>query len=472
MDKSQLILERMLQEIPALGLLLVAVVLLFWRIPKPKDINHSMAFRRRRILNWLPLGLTYAFLYMGRYNINIAKTTGIMTKAELGEITVIGTTVYALSFLINGPLTDKYGGRLTIKLAAIGSAAANLGMAFVLMSDYEGSLVGPFGALYGVNMYFQSFGAVSIVKVNSSWFHIRERGTFGAMFGVLISLGIYLAYDWGAIIVGFLPVHYAFMIPAIFLAIFFVIDHLMVYDTPAQAGQVDFDPEDASSGDDWPRLPVFEVARKMFTNPVILTIAFIEMCSGFIRGAVMKWGYFFVNETAVEGTKPFITQHWGAFLFCAGVLGGVFAGVVSDKVFHSRRGPTAGILYGGIIAAAIATLAFITTPFAGYLVVLAILAVIGVHGMLAGTASMDFGGRKNAGLAVGLIDGMVYLGFGLQSVLLGYWLPTGEAQADPENWRIWMYTIMPAAIIGFFLCLRIWNAKPVKKSEETAGSKA
>jgi len=33
--------------------------------------------------------------------------------------------------------------------------------------------------LYACNMYFQSFGAVSIVKVNSAWFHVRERGVFG-----------------------------------------------------------------------------------------------------------------------------------------------------------------------------------------------------------------------------------------------------------------------------------------------------
>jgi OPA family glycerol-3-phosphate transporter-like MFS transporter len=47
--------------------------------------------------------------------------------------------------------------------------------------------------LYGLNMYFQSFGAVSIVKVNAAWFHVRERGTFGGIFGILISLGVYFA---------------------------------------------------------------------------------------------------------------------------------------------------------------------------------------------------------------------------------------------------------------------------------------
>ena len=54
MDKSTQIVERMLQEIPALGLLLAAVVVLFWCIPKPSAIDHSKGFRRRRVLNWLP----------------------------------------------------------------------------------------------------------------------------------------------------------------------------------------------------------------------------------------------------------------------------------------------------------------------------------------------------------------------------------------------------------------------------------
>src|SRR5262249_9406034 len=33
---------------------------------------HSRAFRRRRFLNWFPLGLVYALFYMGRYNVSVA----------------------------------------------------------------------------------------------------------------------------------------------------------------------------------------------------------------------------------------------------------------------------------------------------------------------------------------------------------------------------------------------------------------
>ena len=62
-------------------------------------------------------------------------------------------------------------------------------------------MVVAFSFLYSVNMYFQSYGAVSIIKVKAYWFHVRERGVFGAIFGTLISIGVYFAFDWGQAIV-------------------------------------------------------------------------------------------------------------------------------------------------------------------------------------------------------------------------------------------------------------------------------
>jgi OPA family glycerol-3-phosphate transporter-like MFS transporter len=97
------------------------------------------------------------------------------------------------------------------------------------------------------------------------------------------------------------------------------------------------------------------------------------------------------------------------------------------------------------------------------------MAVIGVHGMLSGTASMDFGGAKNAGIAVGIIDGFVYLGTGVMSLIYAIALPTVEldeagkitgAATDPANWVAWPLWMIPAATIGLFLALRLWNAKP------------
>ena len=50
-------------------------------------------------------------------------------------------------------------------------------------------------------MYFQSYGAMSIIKVKAYWFHVRERGVFGAIFGTLISVGVYFAFDWGSTVI-------------------------------------------------------------------------------------------------------------------------------------------------------------------------------------------------------------------------------------------------------------------------------
>ncbi len=112
-------------------------------------------------------------------------------------------------------------------------------------------------------MSFQCFGAVAIVKVNAPWFHVRERGVFGAIFGILISLGIYFAFDWGYIIIQNFALEFVFLVPTVLLAVFWVIVLAVVRDTPGEAGFDDFDTADASSGDDGPQLgsiAVFKLA--------------------------------------------------------------------------------------------------------------------------------------------------------------------------------------------------------------------
>src|SRR5689334_18976025 len=170
-------------------------------------LNHGRWFMIRRFINWFPLGMTYAFLYMGRYNLTVSKNAlgSLMSKEDLGVIFAAGTWVYALSFLVNGPLVDKIGGKKGIIIAAVGSSIANILLGFltylVVTNQLKIKLVVAFSVIYALNMYFQSYGAVSIIKVKAYWFHVRERGVFGAIFGTLISFGIYFAFDWGAAIV-------------------------------------------------------------------------------------------------------------------------------------------------------------------------------------------------------------------------------------------------------------------------------
>jgi len=461
---------------------------------KNPEVDHTIKFKIRRAINWVPLGLTYAFLYMGRYNLTVSKNAlgDLMTKEDFGIIFAAGTITYAISFLINGPLTDRIGGKKAILIGATGAAIANILMGVVtygyLVNSWAMNLTVVFSILYSLNMYFQSYGAVAIVKVNASWFHVRERGVFGGIFGILISLGIYFAFDWGFSIVNatkavvnvdlsFFQVilrdilgiaggtvdqtWWVFFIPAAILVIFVIIDFFVLKDTPGQAGFKDFYTADASAGEEDKPFNLKDILKKILTNKIILTIALIEFCTGVLRNGVMHWYPIYLKDFMHLGSDAFMRQNWGLILMLAGVFGGMFAGVASDKIFGSRRGPVAGLLYGLMF---FATLLMVFTVkgnevFLAISVVAMSFCVIGTHGMLSGTSTMDFGGRKAAATAVGLIDGFVYLGTGFQSICLGF--------ISTNNWSYWPVFLIPFTLIGFALAVKIWKAMP-----KPAGKKA
>jgi OPA family glycerol-3-phosphate transporter-like MFS transporter len=465
------------------GLCLAIVVgLYFYNNP----MGHGSWFMTRRFINWFPLGMTYAFLYMGRYNLTVSKTAlgSLMSNQDFGWIFGIGTTVYGVSFIVNGPLVDKIGGKKGIIIAAVGASLANIVLGvltyLVVTNQLKMRLVVVFSVIYAVNMYFQSYGAVSIIKVKAYWFHVRERGVFGAIFGTLISFGVYFAFDWGKAIVDmaepnpkgevgwlhaliqriFVPnagsvnaTWAVFFIPAAILIGWALLDWWLIKDTPEEANFPRFDPHDASSGQMHIELTTMDLLKKVFTSPLMLLIAMIGLTSGVLRNGIMTWYFIFAKEVKQTGAEFFL-DHWGLLLCVFGIVGGFAGGLVSDKLFHSRRAPPTAILCGFMfLMALVMTLYLFSSPFiVGLAALLITTAVIGVHSLMSGTAAADFGGRKATATCSGIVDGFTYLGTGVQAVSLGYL--TGH------SWYWWPIFLMPFALLGGLLALRIWHALP------------
>jgi OPA family glycerol-3-phosphate transporter-like MFS transporter len=174
----------------------------------------------------------------------------------------------------------------------------------------------------------------------------------------------------------------------------------------------------------------------------------------------MHWFPIYAKEQITSGIGnlhgwEFTLKNWGLMLMIAGIIGGNLAGIMSDKLFNSRRAPSAGLLYGVLAICCVGmSMALGSGWLLGTLVFLMSVCVIGTHGLLSGTATMDFGGRKGAATAVGIIDGFVYLGTAVQSFSLG-WITT-------RNWSWWPWFLLPFSLIGFLLLLKIWHAKPGK----------
>ena len=439
--------------------------------------QHSRAYRFRRFLNWFPLGLTYAAMYMGRYNFNVVKSKigGMyhLDIAQMGLIATLGFWTYGLSVAITGPLADRIGGRKAILYGAAGAGLLNLAIGFLFLGGFTAKLMLSLSLLWSANMYFQSLGALSVVKVNSTWFHVEERGVFGGIFGIMISSGYFFAVTAGAFILSRLPWYWIFIIPSLFMAVMFLVDLKFVRNRPSHAGFEDFDTGDGSraqDAEDAP-LPFAELMKKVFHNPVIVALICAEFCTGFVRQGVMLYFTEYLGAVyRLPTSNPIFWWTGVAFMF-GGIFGGLLCGWMSDKLFQSRRPPVAFIFYlvqVVMLALLGASLGHGTVGgqvWAVILLGLTAMFIFGVHGMLTGTASMDFGGRKAAATVAGALDGIQYIGsgltgFGLGTILKNHgWDGVAAPGHTPTCAWVWVGCIIPFSLIGAFIMTRLWHAK-------------
>ncbi|MEO8447109.1 MAG: MFS transporter [bacterium] len=431
-------------------------------IKRTEQPVYSAEFRRRRAINWLTLGFTYAAMYMGRYNLSFANKSLSDTygwdKTAIGTIITASLTIYGLSALFNGPITDRIGGRKAMLIGSIGTVVFNflfgLGAYFHFL-DSGTLLLTYFTSVWALNSYFQSYSALSLIKVNAGWFKVSERGVFSAIFGSMIQSGRALIFIIGGFAVTVLPWQWVFFIPAGIVAIMSFMTYLNVRNIPPDAGLPPLDTDDASSGDTG-KIDLKYVFNKVVKNPIAITIAIAEFCTGFVRHGFEQWFPRYMQEYQKLALDSPVFQKGALAVVVAGIAGAFIAGYTSDFVFNSRRPPVAFIGYalilGSLSVVWLATdltyiiIAFITNSFG----------ISMVHSMLSGTASMDFGGQRAAATATGMFDGMQYLGGAAVGIGIGWLL-------DNFGWGAWSPSMIGFAAIGAILMLFLWNAKPKPK---------
>ena len=449
-------------------------------------------FRRRRVLNWLLAGAMYAFFYMARYNFTainarLAELFG-WSNTQLGIFDSAATLVYGASVFFNGPIADRIGGRRAILFGAAGTALFNvlfgfghlfLGHAAVWAGEGKARhVVTPADIQFGmsgstvlamlvtvwtINFYFQSFGALSIVKINAAWFHVRERGVFSGIFGILIRAGLLLAFSGSPFILASLPWQWVFWVPAACIAVLIVLNWLFVRDTPKDAGFEALDTGDGGADDGEPGPSALrDVLRKVFASSTMWTIALSSMMIGFVRRSVVDawWPKFFVdvfhvNAKELKAYYPYQVAAWGIAI--AGIIGGLAFGWVSDHVFRGRRAPVVVIGFCGqavvLLVLGLVNHAHAPAVAAASSIVALSFFVNGAHGMIGGAASMDFGGKKAAATAAGLFDGVQYIAGAVVGVGLGRLL-------DTQGWGVWPFAPIPFAIVGALVMSRLWNVLP------------
>ncbi|HKQ59196.1 MAG TPA: MFS transporter [Candidatus Eisenbacteria bacterium] len=422
--------------------------------------KHSREFQMRRTQNWLALGLTYAAMYMARYNFPFANKALSdefgWSRAQMGVIISTSTLLYGISALFNGPIADRFGGRKAMLIGATGACVFNIAFGLGAYMGFLGTgavLLGYLASVWTLNMYFQSYSALALIKVNSGWFHVAERGVFSAIFGSMIQSGraaVFALMTLGAVVA--LPWQWKFFLPAVAVAIMAFITWRVVRDTPEDAGLAPFDPEDATSGDT-EKVTFAYVAKRVFTNPVAITIAVAEFCTGLVRKGFEEWFPRYMQEAQHLPLDHPVFKSGAMAIVLAGIAGAFIAGTMSDWVFKSRRPPVAFIGYAIQIVCLliIARAPSVSAVIAAF--TMNSLAISMVHSMLSGTASMDFGGKRAAASAAGMFDGMQYIG----GAFAGYGI--GKL-VDLHGWGAWAPSMVGFAGVGAVLMLFLWNARP------------
>ena len=104
----------------------------------------------------------------------------------------------------------------------------------------------------------------------------------------------------------------------------------------------------------------------------------------------------------------------------------------------------------------------------GWSAVLIFMASIGLTSLMSGTAATDFGGRKATATCMGIVDACAYVGSVLQSLCIAFLVPDPTRPLATHvplfgfarSWQWWPIFIIPFAVLGGAIAIRIWNELP------------
>ena len=207
----------------------------------------------------------------------------------------------------------------------------------------------------------------------------------------------------------------------------------------------------------------FNRAQKaVLKNPAIWILALSSAFMYISRYAVNSWGVFYL-----EAQKGYTTLDASLIISInsvCGIVGTMFSGVISDKLFGGRRNAPA-LIFG--LMNVIALCLFLLVPGVHFWIdVLAmILFGLGIGVLLCflgGLMAVDIAPRNASGAALGVVGIASYAGAGLQDIMNGILIEGNKTVANGVE--IYDFTYINwfwigAAVASVLLALLVWNAK-------------
>ncbi len=430
-------------------------------IPEIEDqavVDKLYPYWRYRILYSIFIG--YSFYYFTRKSFTFAMP-GLMTdlgydKAQLGLLGSIFSIAYGISKFTSGVISDCSSPRYFMAIGLFLTGACNI------LFGLSSSLIF-FALFWGLNGWFQGFGAPPCVRFLTQWYSHTERGAWWSTWSTSHNIGSFLI-PW---IVGFSLHHwgwrYALYIPGIMCIIgsLFLINRLR--DNPQSIGLPSIDKyrNDYSTklADQDQPLPFWRIFYLyILKNKYIWLLAFAYFFIYIVRIGISDWTALYLIE---EKGYSLIGANGSVSLFeIGGMTGGLSAGWASDRLFGAKRGPVNCLYAVGIIGA---LFLFKAVPVGYQLFDSIAIFILGftVFGpqMLIGVTAAEVT-HKNA---VATSNGFVGLGAYLGAAMAGY--PLGSI-AHNLGWTGYFWALLACALIAVIILIPMWNVTKAKTRKE------
>jgi len=419
----------------------------------------ATAFNKIRWQVFTSITLGYALFYVLRLSFSVIKkplmAAGVMDAQQLGIMGSVFFATYGIGKFTNSFLADRMNNKRFFAMGLFMSSIISVCMGFV------NSFV-PLVVLWGLNGWFQSYGAGPCIVSLNHWFSQRERGTFYGVWFTSHNLGAAFTYMATAAIVGAYSWQMGFILPGIFCLVGSFIIYFFMSDRPETHGL----PNVAVFKNDQATIlekskSIASLQWEVVKRPAVWILGFSSLFCYVARYAIESWGIIYLSE-AKGYTTMGASGVLGVMQF-AGIFGSLTCGMVSDKFFNHRRNVPA-LIYGILYAASIA--AFVWAPASPWVDMGSMMVYGFTMGALVcylgGLMAVDLCPKRATGAAMGMIGLLSYGGAASQELISGYLINSHMTIVNGKK----MYDFALAtdfwvgsAILSFLLAACVWNSK-------------
>jgi len=428
--------------------------------------NKNPKYERWR---WTIFGVTwlaYGGYYLTRKAFSIAKNElkkpevlGL-TKGQMSEMDAAYSALYALGQFFWGTLGDRYGTRRVVLFGMMASVVTA-----ALMGTLNTALW--MGALFAAQGLWQASGWAPLGKNMGEFFSQKERGSVMGFWCTNYALGGFVASIVAGYAAKWYGWRYAFFVPAGLLALIWILFLLFQRNRPEDLGlpsiekyhgesEAVIDVEEKPAEE---REGTWHVVSAVLRNGMVWYLGAVYFLVKPTRYLLLFWSPVYIAERMGTDTMQ---SGWLSSMFdLAGPIGTLVGGVMSDKIFQSKRMPVSALALF-CLAGLMLVFPFIPLSRAGMgigMFAMGFLVFI-PDSLISGTAAIDFGTKKGASTANGVINGLGSIG-----QMLGVLLPGSVESILGKGHDIWTVIFVGLGIslaLAGLLVAPLWNRLPPK----------